>query len=272
MSSRDESEYRPRREGAATYYTRRILYDDLAVVIRRFPSAESGGRSDRWTGRPFVLVHGIGVSSRYFHPVAAELARYGPVYVVDLPGFGSAPDPRRNVTIVDHAGVLARYLAAEGIVNPVLVGHSMGSQVVSRLALDFPDVTSSIVLMAPTMDPAARTFGRAARRLLADIVLHEPARVNLIVSVDYFFRCGIPYFLRQVPNLLDDRMEHRLPRLTAKALVLRGDKDVISPEGWAREVAGLLRQGSYATVQGPHVVMYTDPKRVATLIAEHGRA
>jgi pimeloyl-ACP methyl ester carboxylesterase len=272
MSSRDESDFRAGREGDATYYTRRILYDDLAVVIRRFPTAESGTRSSDWTGRPFVLVHGIGVSSRYFHPAAAELTKFGPVFVVDLPGFGSAPDPHRDVTIVDHAGVLAKYLAEEGIANPVLVGHSMGTQVVSRLALDYPDATSSIVLMAPTMDPAARTFGKAARRLITDILRYEPPRVNLVVSFDYFFRCGIPYFMRQVPHLLGDRMEDRLPRLAAKALVMRGDKDVISPEGWSREVASLLRQGSYVTVKGPHVVMYTDPKRVAALIALHGRS
>jgi len=267
MSSRAEAEFRARREGDATYYTRRILYDDLAVVIRRFPSRQQV----RASGRPFVLVHGIGVSSRYFHPVAAELAKSGHVYVVDLPGYGSAPDPHRDVTIVDHAGVLARYLKAEGIIDPVLVGHSMGTQVVSRLALDYPEVSSRIVLIAPTMDPAARTFGAAAARLLTDILRHEPARVNLLVSVDYFFRCGIPYFLRQVPHLLKDRMEDRLPRLAVKALVLRGEKDVVSPDAWAREVASLLRQGSYATVAGPHVVMFTDPGRVAELIAEHGR-
>jgi pimeloyl-ACP methyl ester carboxylesterase len=267
MSSRAESEYPVGREGDATFYRRRILYDDLAVVIRRFPAAAKAPVGVR----PFVLVHGIGVSSRYFHPAAAELARYGPVYLVDLPGYGSAPDPHRDVTIVDHAGVLATFLKAEGIDDSVLVGHSMGTQVVSRLALDYPELTNSIVLMAPTMDPAARTFWRAARRLLTDIVRHESPRANLLIAVDYFFRCGIPYFLRQVPHLLNDRMEDRLPRLAVKGLVIRGDKDVISPEGWSREVAGLLKQGTFTIVDGPHVVMYTDPKRVAALIADHAR-
>jgi pimeloyl-ACP methyl ester carboxylesterase len=268
MASRDESAYALGREGDATFYTRRILYDDLAVVIRRFPPV-AGAPSE---GRPCVLVHGIGVSSRYFHPAAAELAKYATVYLVDLPGFGSAPDPHRDVSIVDHAGVLARFLSSEGIERPVLVGHSMGTQVVSRLALDYPEVTDRIVLFAPTMDPAARTFWRAAGRLVRDVVTQEPPRVNLIVSVDYFFRCGIPYFLRQVPHLLADRMEERLPALAVKGLVLRGDEDRISPEGWTRRVAGLLRDGSYATVRGPHVAMFTDPKRVAALIADHARA
>jgi hypothetical protein len=78
MASRAESEYPTGTEGDATFFTRRILYDDIAVVIRRFPPVDGAPTG----GRPFVLVHGIGVSSRYFHPSAAQLARYGPVYFV----------------------------------------------------------------------------------------------------------------------------------------------------------------------------------------------
>ena len=268
MASRAESEYPTGTEGDATFFTRRILYDDLAVVIRRFPPV-AGAPTD---GRPYVLVHGIGVSSRYFHPSAAQLAKYGTVYLVDLPGYGSAPNPRRDVTIVDHANVLARFLAADGIDDPILVGHSMGTQVVTQLVLDSPETTDRIVLLAPTMDPAARTFWRAAGRLLRDIVAHEPPEVNAQVSIDYFFRCGIPYFLRQTKHLLGDRIEDRLPLLDAKALVVRGDRDCISPEGWSREVARLLRDGSYEEVAGPHVIMFTDPPRVAALIANHVHA
>lgn len=265
MRSRAESEYPTATEGDATYFTRRILYDDLAVVIRRFPPVEGAPVA----GRPFVLVHGIGVSSRYFHPSAAELAKYGPVYLVDLPGYGSAPNPRRDVSIVDHAGVLNRFLVAEGIDRPVLVGHSMGTQVVSQLVLDYPECTDRIVLLAPTMDPDARGFWHATGRLLRDILTREPPEVNALVSVDYFFRCGIPYFLKQTRHLLADRIEERLPLLEARGLVIRGDRDVICPEGWTRRVAGLLKDGAYAEVPGPHVIMFTDPPRVAAYIANH---
>jgi pimeloyl-ACP methyl ester carboxylesterase len=268
MASRAESEYPTGTEGDAQFFTRRILYDDLAVVIRRFPPVP-GAPTD---GRPFVLVHGIGVSSRYFHPSAAQLAKYGTVYLVDLPGYGSAPNPRRDVTIADHADVLAKFLAADGIEGPVLIGHSMGTQVVSQLVLDFPEATDRIVLLAPTMDPDARGFWHATGRLMRDIITREPPAVNAIVSIDYFFRCGIPYFLRQTTHLLADRIEDRLPLLDVKALVIRGDRDCICPEPWTREVARLLRDGSYAEVPGPHVIMFTDPPRVAALIANHAHA
>ena len=183
MASRAESEYPTGREGDATFFTRRILHDDLAVVIRRFPPVE-GAPTD---GRPFVLVHGIGVSSRYFHP-------------------------------------------------------------------------------------AARGFWHGTGRLMRDIITCEPPAVNAIVSIDYFFRCGIPYFLRQTKHLLANRMEDRLPVLDVKALVVRGDRDCISPEKWTRRVAGLLKNGRYAEVPGPHVIMFTDPPRVAALIANHAHA
>src|ERR1700760_3021969 len=124
MRTRPESDFPTSREGEAQYFTSRVLYDDLAVVTRRFPPVE-GAPSE---GRPFVLVHGIGVSSRYFHPSAAQLAKYGTAYLVDLPGYGSAPNPHRDVSIANHADVLAKRLEAAGIDDPILVGHSMGTQ------------------------------------------------------------------------------------------------------------------------------------------------
>lgn len=265
MSSRDESHYPKRREGDAVYYTRRILYDDLAVVIRRFPAAETAPT----TARPFVLVPGIGVSSRYFHPAAARLARHAPVYLVELPGFGASPNPHRTVTMADHAAVLQRYLSSEHIAKPVLVGHSMGTQVITRLALDFPQVSDRLVLLAPTMDPAARGFWHATARLLRDVFVAEHPAVLFIVSIDYFFRCGVPWFLTQTKQLLTDRIEDRLAQVSARTLVVRGDNDDISPLSWCTKVAELLPVGAFASVKGPHCMWWSDPDRVTELIVEH---
>jgi pimeloyl-ACP methyl ester carboxylesterase len=144
----------------------------------------------------------------------------------------------------------------------------MGCQVVSQLAVDSPEVADHIVLMAPTMPPDARTFWRGLGRLLHD-GLREPPAVNFIVFSDYLIRCGVPYFVRQLPNLLDDLVEQRLPRIVAKTLVIRGHRDPIVLEPWAREVTALIPGARFETVIGPHVVMFTDPVRVAELIDEH---
>src|SRR5690606_29550330 len=115
----------------------------------------------------------------------------------------------RDVSLADHAAVLAGFLRESGLANPVLVGHSMGTQVVSLLAQEHPDVTDRIVVMAPTLEPAARTAGVAVRNLLRDAV-REPPVVFWIAMTDYLVRCGIPYLLRQLPHMFADRLEDRV--------------------------------------------------------------
>jgi pimeloyl-ACP methyl ester carboxylesterase len=261
MRARPESSYRVRRINGATYFTSKRAFDDLTIVVQRFPGPPVPGPE-------FVLVHGVAVSSRYFKPAAAQLSKLGQVYLVDLPGHGAAPDPRRDVSIPDHAAVLGAFLAEAGMRNPVLVGHSWGSQVVSQLAVEHPEVSDRVVLMAPTLEPERRTFWRAVGRLFVDGT-REPLTVVLLNIWEYWVRCGLPFALAQMRHLLADRIEERLPRLTARTLVIRGDGDPIVSESWCRAVTALVPDGWFETVVGPHVIMHTDPVRVAELIAEH---
>jgi pimeloyl-ACP methyl ester carboxylesterase len=250
-------EERQRRSHGTAYFLSRRTYGDLTVAVKRFPGVA--------TGPDFVLVHGIGVSSRYFHPTAVELARCGTVWLVDLPGHGKAPDPGRDVPIDAHARTLNAFVQEIG--SPVLVGHSMGAQVVASLAVQFPDAASRLVLIAPTMPPASRDAAKAIALLGVDMTRESPA-VVAITSSDVVARAGIPYTLNQLPYLLADRIEDRLPLITAKTLVIVGERDPIVPIAWARECA-LLVHGELAVVDGAHVIMHSSPVEVARLIAEH---
>ena len=265
-SALGESSFRVRRYRGSKFFTHRSVFDGLAVVVTRYPARRTAPAE----GRSYVLVHGIGMSSRYYRPLAIELARFGEVYVVDLPGYGASSNPRRSVNVGDHAAALASAIEDIGLVNPVIVGHSMGTQVVSRLAVDHPDITDRIVLIAPTMDPKSRSLLTASARLALD-TLREPVRTNAVVLTDYFVRCGLPYYLRQLPLLFVDHMEDRLPRITARTLVIRGDRDRVSPEDWTRRVADLIPDSTFVTVAGPHVVMYTDTVSLAARLAEHAK-
>src|SRR3982751_3353809 len=102
---RSEASYRVRRWRGAEFYTSRQRHGDPTLIVKRFPRRDYAVED-----ATFVLVHGIGVSSRYFQPLASELARRGRVFLVDLPGYGAAPNPRRDVSLADHAGVLAGFL------------------------------------------------------------------------------------------------------------------------------------------------------------------
>lgn len=109
--------------------------------------------ADPGCARPlFVLVHGIGMSHRYFDRLQDELIEYGDTLILDLPGFGGTPTPGHRMTVGDYATVIGRALDDEGAGGCVVIGHSMGAQFVTELALGRPDLVSRLVLIGPTSD------------------------------------------------------------------------------------------------------------------------
>ncbi|MCD1145620.1 alpha/beta hydrolase [Kocuria sp. LUK] len=236
---------------------RRLVVDGRAVEVR--------GTFDR--GRPaVVLVHGIGVSGEYFLPLAAALAADRDVYALDLPGYGTAPGPRRPLSVPELARVLAGTVRALELRAPVLVGHSMGCQVVVDAVAGDPGLCAGWVLLGPTVDASARGPLRQAWRLLRD-TLREPPATNRVILRNYL-RMGPVRYLRTVRTMLADRIEADLPRCAAPGLVVRGARDPIAPRRWAEQLARLApRAGCLEIPAAAHAVQHTRPQELAAACA-----
>ena len=82
-------------------------------------------------GKPVVLVHGLGVSSRYFGPLAHRLSGRMRVIAPDLAGWGGSERPDVVLDIGSAADVLAEIIVAEKLGAPTLVANSLGCQFVA---------------------------------------------------------------------------------------------------------------------------------------------
>jgi pimeloyl-ACP methyl ester carboxylesterase len=82
--------------------------------------------------------------------------------VIDLPGFGLSDEPGRVLNVAEHAGHLADWLEATGLPPVVLLGNSLGCRVAVDLAVRHPDRVRGLILVGPTIDPAARTARMSA--------------------------------------------------------------------------------------------------------------
>jgi pimeloyl-ACP methyl ester carboxylesterase len=223
--------------------------------------------SERAGGVPVVLVHGLVISSLYMVPTARCLAPHVPVYAPDLPGFGLSGKPRRVLSVPEHAAWLAAWAAEMGIARAAWVGNSFGCQVIAHLAAERPELVAAAVLAGPTMDRHARTAPRQIGRWLVDWTRERPSLAPAHVR-DYW-KAGVPRALETFRLALRDRIENQLPRMPAATLVVRGSRDTIVPEGWARAVAALLPAGRYAEVPGgPHCVNYTTPGPLTRLVLD----
>lgn len=222
-----------------------------------------------------VLVHGLGCSARAFRRLQAELARSAQVHTLELPGYGRSPRAEGNPSVAEHAALLARYVREHVLAHdgpaPVLVGHSMGAQVVAQALADDPGVGRAAVLVGPTPDPAARDGVRYAVRLARDAVREPPRTVGILLT-DVVVRAGVPYYLRQVRRLVAHRTEDAVARVEAPVVVVRGAGDAVVPEAWARLLAATAPRGELHTVRGRHHAMDSDPRALADVVLDAWRS
>jgi pimeloyl-ACP methyl ester carboxylesterase len=226
-------------------------------------------------GVPFVLIHGLMISSLYMIPLAESLARRAEVHALDLPGFGRSPGPWISRSIPGMADVVIHWLDASGIQRCHLVANSLGCQVAADLAARHPERVASVTLTGPTIDSAAHSLPRQAARLATEL-LREPPRLWANHVVD-FFRAGPLRIISMISQMFRDRIAEKLPMITAPALVLRGENDPIAPEGWIKECATLLPRGEGRAIpDSAHCAHYTHPGQTARaildLIASHQHA
>lgn len=86
------------------------------------------------TGRPMLLVHGLGANLRTWDPLVADLRRSHELILVDLPGHGRSAQLAGRQTVERHADALASFVQSQGLGNADLVGSSAGGRLVLELA------------------------------------------------------------------------------------------------------------------------------------------
>jgi pimeloyl-ACP methyl ester carboxylesterase len=219
--------------------------------------------------RAFVLVAGIGVAATYYERLAPNLNEFGPVHALDLPGFAGVPHPRGRITIERYADAVERALDALGLDDPVLVGHSMGTQIVSEVAARRPAL-SRVVLISPVVNAAERKAWLQGIRFIQSSV-HEPLKVALLAVAAYAL-CGFRWFFAVLPAMIRFPIEERFENIRAATLVIRGEHDALCPRPWVRDIARMLPEGSTWEIEGAaHSVMHDHAEAVARLCVEHVR-
>lgn len=227
---------------------------------------EHGPDADGHGDTVYLLVHGIGMGRKVFGDLTRLLARDAGVIAIDQPGYGESPEPPRTPTMERTADLVAAFIR-ERIGRPVvLIGHSMGSQVATEVAVRHPDLLDRLVLAAPTVDRAARSALRQLLRLGRDLQ-GESFKV-LVLGTREYVRAG-PNLRRKMRAMLVHRPEDSYPRIGVPTLVLRGENDLVCPREWCAFVAASIPDARLVEVEGHgHETMIRGAGPAAALIRE----
>lgn len=208
---------------------------------------------------PFLLVHGLVISSLYFIPLAEAIAAAGrDVHAIDLPGFGRSEGPQEVLSVAELADWTIDWMAANGIGRCHVIGNSLGCEMGAYVAAKAPERVATLTMIGPTLDPAARAVLTQTLRLLRD-ALHEPFALWLNWAFDWF-RAGPRRAFGITREMFRDHIERQLPQVTAPTLVMRGGMDPTVPQSAAVAATRLLPHGERVVIEGEwHCVHYTDP-------------
>jgi pimeloyl-ACP methyl ester carboxylesterase len=189
-----------------------------------------------------VFLHGSGNSAQVWDEVIARLPGYACVALA-LPGHGALvdrPGPA-GMTLDDYVAGVRAELTRRGLRRVCLVGHSLGSALALRLAVDYPDLVARLVLVGagarlrvlPAFLAEARERPDAVRRHLAEIGF---ARANAGLREAYLAR-PIPL----APGMLHRDlaacdtfdMLAQLGHVAQPVLIVAGEEDQLTPPKYA---------------------------------------
>jgi pimeloyl-ACP methyl ester carboxylesterase len=239
----------------------------------------------------YVLIHGAWHDGSAWDGVAAELRAAGhEVHAPTLAGQGRG-DVDRNVGHADAVASAAGVIVAADLSDFILVGHSYGGTVISRLAVTMPDRIRRLVYWnAFVLLDGESVYDNSPPHYntLMDAIAAESG--DGTVTLPYpiwregFMNDADDALARHVyDDLLSphpvrcfrDKLELKeFPRLEIPRSYLNCTEDIAMPPGemgWHPRFSSRL--GLYRLVQMPggHEAMYTNPKLAAVKLQEAGR-
>jgi non-heme chloroperoxidase len=229
---------------------------------------------------PIVFVHGYPDSWYSFSRLLPLLAsaRYH-AYAFDQRGFGDSERSASGYAPDDFAADVVAFLDAVGAARATLVGHSMGSLIVRRVAETHPERVARLVLIGSAHTPANDVLREVqeAVRTLEDPVPPDFARefqastIHVPVPEPFFERI-VAESLKLPARLwkgaldgiiaFDDAAD--LGRITARTLILWGEQDALFPRQEQERLAAAI-PGARLTVyeETGHCPNWERPERVA---------
>lgn len=255
-------------------------------------------------GPPMVCCNGVGVSTFFWKYVAQHFRDRFQVILWDYRGHGRSTLPgdpaSANLSIERCAEDLQTVLDALEVSDPVvLLGHSMGCQVILEYHKQHPEQTRALVPMFGTFARPLDTFmdnphsrkgfrvlktlagnsTRASRRLLLPLYASPLAfafsrftglvdryyagRSDIESYTDHLGQMDPVVFMGMVDQIADHDLTDHLPTIAVPMLVFGGESDLFTPLHRSRKMAELVPDAELCILaEGSHAAIVEHPETI----------
>ena len=276
-----------KREGGAYIFRRRL--DANGGVSHPAPMNSGRTRSgllyytERGSGSPLLLVHGLMITGEMFEPVLDHFATRHRVIVPDLRGHGRSRDLPGPYSATQLAADLQQLLDHLGIQSAAILGYSQGGTIAQQFALDAPQRCHHLVLactyafnMATAREqvegrlapPLLTLLGmRRFARLIASQGMKEldPKVVNRMTALIADQDRALMVTAWKEAMRFDSRLE--LARIQCPTLILAASRDMGVPLHHAKALHAGIRGSQLVIVDGAsHALIWTHPDEFVRIV------
>lgn len=234
---------------------------------------------DEGNGTPVLLLHGWGSSLTLYKRIIDSLKGKCRLVAVDFPGCGGSDTMSEPWDIKCYSDFVLKFMAAVGLENPIMIGHSHGGRVTLYMnAMGLVKSPKIVLLDSAGLIPKksfkqkarAKSFKAIKRVLTLPVIknfsgsLLEKAR-NHYGSADYN---AAPEVLRKtLVSLVNTDLRDKLPNIKCPTLLIWGENDTDTPLSDAKIIESLISDSGLCVIKGAgHFAFIERPFEVEAIL------
>lgn len=199
------------------------------------------------SGELILFIHGLGSSTKDWEMQVPYFSNHFEAISIDLRGHGQTKGTDGTYSIVQFASDIAKFIKSKGKKVHV-VGISMGGMVAFQLAIDYPALVSSLVIInsfveVPMDDPVIRK-GIRIRKLIPKLIgmrimgriigkkvfpRKDQSKLRKLIA-DRWADNSVKEYIKAVNAIAGWTVKNELYRINCPVLVIGGEHDYTSIE------------------------------------------
>lgn len=216
-------------------------------------------------GKDLVFLHGWKQNVSNFWPIIDLLKKDFKLWLIDLPGFGRSDMPQKPLSIGDYAKIVADFISENHIKNPILLGHSLGGNVAIKLAGNYPNLISKLILEDSSGIRPKQSLKNIPLLLVAKLIkflipnifnFKEKLRAKFYTAIgsDYL---GADKLRDTFVKIVNEDMSTDARKITVPTLIIWGEKDLSVPLERGRKLYHLIKNSKLEVIESaghfPHL-------------------
>lgn len=200
-----------------------------------------------------LILPGWGNTSKTFYNIINHFKETNTIYIIDYPGFGKSPIPKKTLTIYNYADIIRNFIIENKISNLTIIAHSFGGRITTLLSGYYKIKINKLILIDIASIKQNKTMKQKIKekiyKLLNKLTNYLPKKEKLKQKLINYFGSNdyknLPKSMQQTfKNIINEDLTPYLKNIEQDTLIIWGEKDQDTPLKDAKKINKLIKESA----------------------------